>query len=173
MNQPEAESFGRLEAKSNQPQQPLPRRRFLEITFWGVTGISTMGILGAGTRFIAGNALQPKTMSWVQIGNIADLAPGAVHQVNYVLKAQDVWRSIEAKGSVYAYTEDGNDFVVLSATCTHLGCNVHWDDEGNQFYCPCHSGYFARDGSVISGPPPRPLAKLPTKIEDNVLYAQI
>lgn len=151
----------------------VSRRRFMELTFWGITGVTTLGLLGGATRFLAGNALEPKTTDWVEIGNISDLMPGSIHQVNYSLKAKDAWRTIDQKGSVYAYTEDGTDYVVLSATCTHLGCNVHWENDINQFYCPCHSGYFARNGDVISGPPPRPLARLPTKIEEGVLYAQI
>ena len=40
--------------------------------------------------------------------------------------------------------------------CTHFGCIVSWREEEEDFYCPCHAGRFAADGSVISGLPPSP-----------------
>ncbi len=48
-----------------------------------------------------------------------------------------------------------NEFRVISALCTHLGCTVQWQSEN--FECPCHGSRFAADGSVIAGPAPRPL----------------
>ncbi len=46
-------------------------------------------------------------------------------------------------------------FHVISAICTHLGCTVQW--RGSEFDCPCHGSRFRPDGSVISGPAPKPL----------------
>jgi len=51
--------------------------------------------------------------------------------------------------------------VVLSAVCTHLGCIVQWEKDKQDFICPCHAGHYSPDGIVLSGPPPRPLAKIP------------
>jgi cytochrome b6-f complex iron-sulfur subunit len=49
----------------------------------------------------------------------------------------------------------GPSFHVISAICTHLGCTVQWKD--TEFDCPCHGSRFRPDGTVISGPAPRPL----------------
>lgn len=49
----------------------------------------------------------------------------------------------------------------LSTTCTHLGCGVSWDAARKQFLCPCHGGVYGPGGAVVSGPPPRPLTRLP------------
>jgi Rieske Fe-S protein len=50
------------------------------------------------------------------------------------------------------------EFKAFSAVCTHGGCTVN-KIQGNTIVCPCHGGtYSLADGSVISGPPPRPLA---------------
>ena len=38
-------------------------------------------------------------------------------------------------------------FHVISAICTHLGCNVQWRD--TEFDCPCHGSRFRPDGTVI------------------------
>jgi cytochrome b6-f complex iron-sulfur subunit len=47
----------------------------------------------------------------------------------------------------------------LSAKCTHEGCTVTFLPGQSIIWCPCHDGRFALSGSVLSGPPPRPLTK--------------
>jgi Rieske Fe-S protein len=71
---------------------------------------------------------------------------------------------------VYVLTENGRDFVAMSNICTHLGCRVRWITEREQFYCPCHNGVFDREGNVVSGPPPRPLDRYETKVEEGQLF---
>lgn len=50
-------------------------------------------------------------------------------------------------------------FKAFSAVCTHLGCIVKWDEATQHIRCPCHAAVFGNDGSVVSGPPPAPLAE--------------
>ncbi len=49
-----------------------------------------------------------------------------------------------------------DQFHVISAICTHLGCTVQWRE--TEFACPCHGSHFAPDGTVEYGPAPLPLA---------------
>jgi Rieske Fe-S protein len=67
-------------------------------------------------------------------------------------------------------------FVAFDATCTHLGCQVHFDKvpvpgwEGNpqQNFCSCHGGVFdPSTGNVLGGPPPRPLPKIKLEIDSQ------
>ena len=68
---------------------------------------------------------------------------------------------------------DGDKQVrAMSATCSHLGCQVHWDAKGKNFRCPCHGGVYDPAGKVVAGPPPRPLDVLDARVDtagDTVL----
>ena len=54
-----------------------------------------------------------------------------------------------------------DSYAAYSQICTHLSCAVFYSRDQNRLECPCHEGYFSvHDGSVIQGPPPRPLARV-------------
>ena len=53
------------------------------------------------------------------------------------------------------------DYVAYSRLCTHASCPVFYQAQENRLNCPCHGGAFSvADGSVLTGPPPRPLPKI-------------
>ncbi len=53
------------------------------------------------------------------------------------------------------------EYVAYSQKCTHLSCAVYYSRERDRLECPCHQGYFSvRDGSVLQGPPTRPLPRV-------------
>jgi cytochrome b6-f complex iron-sulfur subunit len=47
----------------------------------------------------------------------------------------------------------------LEARCTHEGCTVQYVPGDSLVWCACHNGRFDLEGHVLSGPPPRPLAR--------------
>lgn len=52
-------------------------------------------------------------------------------------------------------------YVAYSQKCTHLSCAVYYSRPHNRLECPCHEGYFSiQDGSVLQGPPTRPLPRV-------------
>jgi len=76
-------------------------------------------------------------------------------------------------GTAYAVQLEGQELKVLSDICTHLGCRVSWNEDRQLFICPCHDGFFAADGRVISGPPPKPLINLPHRIENGQIQVRL
>jgi cytochrome b6-f complex iron-sulfur subunit len=63
----------------------------------------------------------------------------------------------------------GGEYVALSAVCTHLGCIVQWQNDRQDFLCPCHAGRYSAEGKVVSGPPPKPLARLPVIVDKGII----
>ena len=53
---------------------------------------------------------------------------------------------------IAAYRDELGTLHERSATCTHLGCIVHWNDTEHTWDCPCHGSRFDRFGKVINGP---------------------
>jgi len=65
-----------------------------------------------------------------------------------------------------------NEHVAFSQKCTHLSCAVYYSQENNQLQCPCHKGFFSvANGSVLQGPPTRPLPKIVLESRDGQLIA--
>lgn len=63
-------------------------------------------------------------------------------------------------------------YVAYSQKCTHLSCAVYYSSENNQLECPCHQGFFSiADGSVIAGPPRRPLPRVVLQKKDGQIVA--
>ena len=62
-----------------------------------------------------------------------------------------------AGDNVYLPTAGATE--AISLTCTHQGCTVKRQTDG-QFLCPCHGSLFAADGKVLSGPAKQDLPRL-------------
>jgi Rieske Fe-S protein len=71
---------------------------------------------------------------------------------------------------------DADDFIALSSTCPHLGCQVRWEEQNNRFFCPCHNGIFDPTGRAIAGPPGEAGQFLPRydlKVESGLLHIAV
>ena len=68
---------------------------------------------------------------------------------------------VEADGRRAAgFRRRNGELVAVSARCTHLGCQVKFNDAEETWDCPCHGSRFAVDGTVIDGPATNPLERI-------------
>ena len=63
----------------------------------------------------------------------------------------------------------GKGLIAVSRVCTHLGCLVQYDRDNKRLLCPCHAGVYDLEGNIVSGPPPKPLPKLPLRVEGETI----
>lgn len=156
-------------SKRNHEEANRPgRRAFIKTTVLG-SGVVLLTGFPLASYFIA-PALKKAAGTWVDFGSIENLAPGSIEMLTYEFMVKDGWLVLPQRGFVWAKTDEDRKIKVFSSTCTHLACNVIWQEESRHFICPCHSGRFDASGNPVAGPPTRPLAVLDHKIEaDNLL----
>ena len=68
------------------------------------------------------------------------------------------------EGHVAVCRDRGGTVHACSAVCTHLGCEVAWNQSEQTWDCPCHGSRFAADGTVINGPAVTDLKMVPVTV---------
>jgi nitrite reductase/ring-hydroxylating ferredoxin subunit len=63
-----------------------------------------------------------------------------------------------AEGDAAVYRDPQGVLHTVSATCTHMGCEVAWNPAEASWDCSCHGSRFTADGAVLHGPALRALA---------------
>ena len=69
-----------------------------------------------------------------------------------------------------------SEVIAMSASCTHMGCIVQWQDSDRRFHCPCHGGMFTEDGEPDKSGRMSYLAALPrleTVIKGDDVYVVV
>lgn len=84
----------------------------------------------------------------------------------------DGWYETRSQTVVYIDRE-GEGYRALLSTCSHLGCKVNWDEGVKEYRCPCHGGAYDREGRVLGGPPPRPLQRLPVRVNEQTSEIEV
>jgi len=140
------------------PAAPLKTRRSL----LGRLALGLGLVALAELAWVVTSFLRPRTRSagedhggLVVAGAVEDFAPGSV--------------TAFPNGRFHLVHLPEGGFLALSATCTHLGCTVPWDETTQRFACPCHASLFDLHGEVESPPAPRPLDLYPVRVENGVV----
>ena len=104
------------------------------------------------TNFVTHNAdvvkqFASRWFSHDELHELAELATGEGKIVNF-------------KGEKIAiYKDEKGDIQAISPICTHVGCEVKWNNAEQSWDCPCHGARYSCDGSVLNGPAVKNLAK--------------
>lgn len=160
-----------LEAAS---AEETTRRKFLSGLIGLVAGIvSTILALPAIGYLISPGLKRASSDAWINLGPAASIVPGAPTPFKWTRRVEDGWVKTTQSGVAYAVQLEGQELKVFSDVCTHLGCRVTWNQERLLFVCPCHDGFFAADGRVTAGPPPKPLIDLPHRVENGQIQIRL
>jgi menaquinol-cytochrome c reductase iron-sulfur subunit len=153
------------------PGPELPSRRS-----FGYAVIYALGaLIGAALSIPAALYLflpprMRKQQPWVEAGDLNQLVPGVPQEMTFRRLHSDGWKIDSEKGTAWVVKTAEGKVLAFAPACTHLGCAYHWDTDKSEFLCPCHGSVFALDGSVVSGPAPRPLDRFEIKVENARLW---
>ena len=107
-------------------------------------------LLAGGTEFVKESLESAKQFVLGHLGKDSPDAP-----THLAIGEGRVTR--ENGNSVARYRDTQGILYELSASCTHMGCVVEWNDIDLTWDCPCHGSRFSHDGSVLHGPATTPL----------------
>ena len=146
------------------------RRRFLAMAV-GVGGcaIGAAVSIPAAAFVVAPLSEKGGQGRWVKTLKLDQLKDNEPRRVAIVSDRRDAWtveKNVEL-GSVWL-VKSGDEVRAYSAVCPHLGCSVNATATG-AFACPCHTSAFDKNGKKQSGPSPRDLDALATKVEEGVV----
>ncbi len=122
--------------------------------------------------YVLSPLLRRRSGQWVVIDKASKFPGGAPRRVIYKYLDERGY-SVEQIRRAAFVVRDGNELVVLSPVCTHMGCNVGFNDAANLFECPCHGGKYDASGRVVDGPPPQPLRRFKTRVRGGNLEIYI
>jgi Rieske Fe-S protein len=151
------------------PEPNPSRRSFLQLLPLGVFAGVFASIGGAAFRFLRPR-LTAASEQWVDVAALPELTGPQPLPKKVVAEHVSGWAVTTEEHNVFVLPAKNNQ--VLSPICPHEGCEVMWEQSRNRFSCPCHESFFAADGARISGPAPRGLDPLPTRVQDGKLQVQ-
>lgn len=147
------------------------RRNILKIMFVGAISF----VVAACTRnsnTTTSETVQNKNTSTPESTETDNTPESQTASANVITTTNDlaVGQSLEfttsAGISAILFRSSEDKVYALSRICTHEGCSVDFDMNQNRLICPCHgANYEASDGSVISGPTTKSLAKIKVEIQ--------
>ncbi len=145
------------------------RRTFFRWVTAGIAGLIGTGLAIPLVGYLISPALKRRERPWVDVGSIDDVPVGEPKQLEHVTTIRDGYLESRSHKAIWAVKRSDGAVTVFSPMCTHLGCGYRWVGEEKQFKCPCHGSVFDIDGRVLAGPAPRPLDRLPSKVENGRL----
>jgi quinol---cytochrome c reductase iron-sulfur subunit, bacillus type len=145
------------------------RRGFYAAAIYGLWAIITAALGLPALMYLLVPPRLRRQNDWVEAGDISQLEPGTPVEMTFRRNRIDGWKVTSEKSTAWVVKLSKDQVVAYAPQCTHLGCAYHWDQEKDQFVCPCHNSLFSLEGKVLDGPAPRPLDRYQTKLQGNEL----
>lgn len=148
------------------------RRRFLARVVVVLNALVAMVVATPAAGYLLSPLLRRRSSQWVAIGGVTKFKSETPQRVAYEY-ADEGGYSVERTRRVAFVGRREEDVIVLSPVCTHMGCNVAFNETSSLFECPCHGGKYDMSGRVVDGPPPKPLRRFQTRTRDGNLEIHI
>jgi glycine/D-amino acid oxidase-like deaminating enzyme/nitrite reductase/ring-hydroxylating ferredoxin subunit len=138
--------------------------------FYVATGFNGWGISnGTAAGMLIADCVRGRSNPWAELYNdtrpypddfnpggdtqslvaaIGDIPPGQGGVLARGKSKIAVWKNADGKAHAF------------SASCTHAGCTVTWNNADGTWDCPCHGSMFKADGAVLHGPAVEPLGRV-------------
>lgn len=141
--------------------------KFMTAALGSIMGV-VMGIPIIG--YLIDPALKTESgEAWIPLGPLENFPMGTPNVFSFTRSNINGWEKTVNSYGGFVLRKSETDLLVLSSHCTHLGCTVNWEDARGEYVCPCHNAQFSLEGEVLGGPPPRPLDRYETNVEEGVL----
>jgi len=154
--------------------ETVSRRRFMSGTVQAAGAIAAAAFTLPALGFAIGPVFDQTQVTWQDIGPLSNFP-----ETTYVPVTITIEPGLGEAGKSLAYVrkhvdsidgpvKDKYDHVVaISSRCVHVGCPVRFVAAAETFVCPCHGGVYDFRGIRTGGPPPRPLDRFYTLIEND------
>ena len=125
-----------------------------EVMRLGAVAVAAIAASLAGSKFRAKN---PTPEAGAAVATLAELPIGGTKNFQ------------AADGSPAVVFRTAAGVFAYSRVCTHQGCIVNYDAGAHLLACPCHGAQFdpTKDGKVVAGPAPTPIAKIKVAIKGD------
>lgn len=141
------------------------RRKFLSRLSIAAGSIAAVIVAIPSVAFLLG--LRRPQQVWRAVGKVGDFKIGDTVEVSFQDTSPLSWAGVTAQTAAWLRRESDQEFIAFSIVCTHLGCPVRWLESAGLFMCPCHGGVYYANGTVASGPPPKPLPRYPVRVQNG------
>ncbi len=148
------------------------RRRFLGRVVVALNALVAMAVATPAVGYLLSPLLRQRSSRWVAIGGASKFVADTPQRVTYEYEDEGGYNVEQTRHVAFVGHSEG-ELIVLSPVCTHMGCNVSFNEASGLFECPCHGGKYDASGRVVDGPPPKPLRRFQTRVRDGSLEIQI
>lgn len=153
-------------------ENDLSRRNFMIRTIIGIFVLIGAAMTAALGGFGVLPALRKKEPGWSDAGSVADLQVDQPQERRFFETVKSGWQKEKVERAVWLVKKPDNSVTAYSPNCPHLGCGYRWVAVERRFACPCHGSVFDISGKVLSGPAPRPLDTIETRVEGGRLLVK-